>query len=95
MACYVIFKIHSSKDFPGGPVVETSPFSSGCVVSVPDQGTKIPHAWCPKNQNIKQKQYYNNFKTLKKKGPHQKNNLKKIHSSAVHLGLKKMLMLYE
>ena len=63
MACYVIFKIHSSKDFPGGPVVETPPFSSGYMVSVPDQGAKIPHAWRPKNQNIKQKQYYNKFKT--------------------------------
>ena len=83
MACYVIFKIYSLKDFPGGPGVETLPSSSGGVVSVPDQGAKIPQAWCQQLQDFK------------KKDPHQKNNLQKIHSSAVHLGLKKMLMLYE
>ena len=37
------------RDFPGGPVVGTSPSSA--------EGAKIPHAARPKNQNIKQKQY--------------------------------------
>ena len=33
---------------------------------IPGRGAKIPHASCPKNQNIKQKQYLANFrKTLK------------------------------
>ena len=31
-----------SWDFPGGPVVKTSPSSSGGVGSIPSQGTKIP-----------------------------------------------------
>ena len=51
-------------DFPGGPVVKTSP-SNG-------QGAKIPHALRPKNQNIKQKQYCNEFNKGFKNGPHQK-----------------------
>ena len=46
-------------DFPGGSVVKSSPSSAGGVGSVPGQGTKIPHASWPKNQDIKQKQYYN------------------------------------
>ena len=48
-------------DFPGGPVVKTSPSSAGGVGSVPGQGAKIPHASEPKNQNIKQQQYCNKF----------------------------------
>ena len=40
-------------DFPGGPVVKTSPSNSGGADSIPGQGTKIPHASQPKNQNIK------------------------------------------
>ena len=34
--------------------------------SIPDLGTKIPHASWPKNQNIKHKQYCNKFKTTLK-----------------------------
>ena len=34
----------NGKDFPGDPVVETSPSSAGSVGSIPGQGTKIPHA---------------------------------------------------
>ena len=45
-----------SRDFPGGPVVKTSPSSAGGAGSLPGQGAKIPHASWPKNQNIKQKQ---------------------------------------
>ena len=33
-----------SEDFPGGPVVKTSPSNAGDVGSIPGQGTKIPHA---------------------------------------------------
>ena len=55
MACYVIFKIYSLKDFPGGPGVETLPSSSGGVVSVPDQGAKIPQTWCQQLQDFKKK----------------------------------------
>ena len=31
-------------DFPGGPVVKTSPSNTGGMGSVPCQGAKIPHA---------------------------------------------------
>ena len=40
-------------DFPGGPVVKTSPSNAGGAGLIPGQGTKIPHASWPKNQNIK------------------------------------------
>ena len=62
-------------DFPGRPVVKTSPSNAGAVGSIPGQRAKIPHALWPKNQkNMKQKQYCNKFnKDFKKKGPNQKN----------------------
>ena len=34
-------------------MVETSPSNSGGTGSIPGQGTRIPHASEPKNQNIK------------------------------------------
>ena len=43
------------RDFPGGPVVKTSPSNAGGTGSIPGWGAKIPHASWPKNQNIKQK----------------------------------------
>ena len=43
-------------DFPGGPVVKTSPSNVGGASLIPGWGAKIPHALWPKNQNIKQKQ---------------------------------------
>ena len=48
------FKI--SGDFPGSPVVKTSPSNAGGAGSIPGRGAKIPHA-SQKNQTIKQKQY--------------------------------------
>ena len=64
------------RDFPGGPVVKTSPSSAGGACLIPGWGAKILHASWPKNQNIKkekQKQHCNKFnKDLKKNGPHQK-----------------------
>ena len=53
----VELKQSDSWDFPGGPVVKTSPSNVGGVGSVPGQRAKIPHASWPKNQNIKHKQY--------------------------------------
>ena len=50
-----------SGDFPGGPVVKTSPSNAGGAGSIPGRGAKIPHALRPKNQNIEQKQYCNKF----------------------------------
>ena len=54
------------QNFPGGPVVKTSPSNVGSEGSIPDQGAKIPHALWPKNQNIKQKHIVtNSIKTFK------------------------------
>ena len=41
--------------FPGGPVVEASPFNAGDAGSIPGQGSKNPQASQTKKQNIKQK----------------------------------------
>ena len=38
-----------------------SPSNARDAGSIPGQGTKISHAWWPKKQNIKQKQYCNKF----------------------------------
>ena len=40
-------------DFPGGPVVKTSPSNAGGVGSIPDWGAKIPHASGPKKPKHK------------------------------------------
>ena len=37
-------------DFPGKPVVKTSPSNTGGVSSISCQGAKIPHALQPKIQ---------------------------------------------
>ena len=58
-------------DFPGGPVVKTSPSKAGGVGSIPGHGANIPHALeAKKKQNIKQKQYCNKFNKDLKNGPH-------------------------
>ena len=55
-------------NFPGRPVVKTSPSNTGGAGSIPGQGAKIPHALRMKDQNINQKQYCNKFnKDLKNK----------------------------
>ena len=66
------FQELAERDFPGSPVVETSPSNAGVVGSIPGRGAKIPHASGPKNQNIKQKQYCNKFNKDFKNSPHQK-----------------------
>ena len=49
-------------------MVKTSPSNAGGAGSIPGRGAKISHALRPNNQNIKQKQYCNEFnKSLKKK----------------------------
>ena len=40
-------------DCPGGPVVKTSPSNAGSASSVPDQGTKMPHALWQKKAKFK------------------------------------------
>ena len=59
-------------DFPGGPVVKTSPSNAGGAGSINSQGAGIPHASRPKNQNVKWKQYCNWLNKDFKNGPHQK-----------------------
>ena len=49
------------RDIPGYPEVRTSLYNTGGEGSIPDQGAKISYALCPKNQNMKQKQYCNKF----------------------------------
>ena len=60
------------RDFPGGPVVGTSPSSVGGVGSTPGWGAKIPHALQPKTQIIEQKQYCDKFNKDFKNGPQKK-----------------------
>ena len=58
------FKTLKVSDFLGSPVAKTSPFNTGFMDSIPDQGAQ--DALQPKSQNIKQEQYCNKFnKTLK------------------------------
>ena len=58
-------------DFPGGPVVKTSPSNARDAGLIPGRRAKIPRALRPKKQNIKQKQCYKKFnKDLKKKNNH-------------------------
>ena len=51
----------SNRDFPGGPMVETSPSNAGGAGSIPGWGTKIHMPRGQKPKNIKQKQYCNKF----------------------------------
>ena len=60
------------REFPGGPVVKTSPSNAGGVGSIPGWEAKIPHASQPKKQIIKQEQYCNKFNKDFKNGSHQK-----------------------
>ena len=57
-------------------MVKTLPSNAGGVGSIPGGGAKIPHALWPKNQNIKQKQYFNKFNKDFKNGPRQKKSWK-------------------
>ena len=71
------FKKVDLGDFPGGPVVKTSPCNTGGGAGlIPGRGATSPHASWPKNQDKKQKQYCNKFNKDFKNGPHQKKNLK-------------------
>ena len=38
------------RDFPGGPVVKTSPYNAGGAGSIPGQGVRIAHASRPKSK---------------------------------------------
>ena len=64
-------------DFPGGPMVKTSPSSAG--VAGGSLVSKLrSHMPCgQKSQNIKQKQHCNKFNKDLKNGPHQKTKILK------------------
>ena len=61
-------------DFPGGPVVKTSPSDVGSVDSIPVAEARVHMLWGQKNWNMNQKQYCNRFNKEFKNGPHQKQN---------------------
>ena len=46
---FLLTLISVFRDFPGSPVVKTSPSNAGGAGSIPGQGTKIPQASWPKN----------------------------------------------
>ena len=77
------------RDFPGGPLVKTSPYNAGGVGLVPDQGSKIPYASRLKTQDIEQKQYCNKFRKNFKNGPCQKKKKEeeKILTMRIEIGL--------
>ena len=68
-------------------MVKTSPSNAWGVGSIPGWGSEVPHASWPKNQNIKQEQYFYKLNTLKI-GPHQKKkkNLKKKTKESLRMG---------
>ena len=55
------------RDFPGCPVVMTSPSNAEGAGSIPGRGAKIPYALRPKNENIKNRSdiVTNSIKTLR------------------------------
>ena len=72
-----MFMVYSKKirDFPGGPVVKSPPANAEDSGSIPGRGAKIPHAWQPKDQNIKRSNIVANSIRNSKNDPHQKNHL--------------------
>ena len=50
-----------TQDFPGGPVVKTSPSNAESVGLIPGEGAKILCDLKQKKQNIELKQYCNKF----------------------------------
>ena len=49
----------SRRNFPGGPVVKTTPSDAEGVGLIPDPGTKIPDALQPPKPKPRRKQYCN------------------------------------
>ena len=47
---YELFKYQQGGDFPGGPVVKTSPSNTGNTGLIPGQEAKIPFTSWPKNK---------------------------------------------
>ena len=70
-----------NRDFPGSPVVGTSPSNVGGAGSIPGRGAGIPHASWPRDQDIEQKQCCDKFNKDFGNGPHQKQLKKKKKDS--------------
>ena len=70
-----------NRDFSGSPVVKILPSNTWAAGSIPGQGARIPHALQPKNQDIKQKQYFNKFNKDFKYDPRPKILGKKARNS--------------
>ena len=69
----MLLKALRFRDFPGGPVVKTSPSNAeGVQIRFLFGEVRFPHASWPKHQNIKQKQYCNKFNKDFKNSPQQK-----------------------
>ena len=66
-----------TRDFPGGPAVETSLSSAGGAGSIPSQGTGVLHASQPMGQSMEQKQYFNKFNKDSRDGPQQQQQILK------------------
>ena len=58
-------KLTFPREFPGGPVVRTSPNNARGAGENPGQGARISQAPGPKNQDIKQKQHCNKVLKIK------------------------------
>ena len=58
-------------------MVKTSWSKAGDAGSIPGQEAKTPQALRPKNQNVKQKQYCDQYNKDFKNGPHQKESCKR------------------
>ena len=74
----LIYKLGTVRAIPSGPALRISPSNTAGAGSIPGWAAKVPHAWWPKNQNRKQKQYCNKLNKNSENGPHQKNLLKKL-----------------
>ena len=61
---------HLDQDFPGGQVDKLSSSNAGGTGLISGWEAKIPDVLWPKDGNIKQKQYHNEFKKDFKNGPH-------------------------
>ena len=59
-------------DFPGRPVVKTSPSNAGGAGSIPGEGAKIPHASYGIKPKHKIQANCNKFSKDVKNGPHKR-----------------------
>ena len=61
------YPMMSSRDFPGGPVVGTSPSTVGGLGYIPGLGAGLSHALQPKSQGIEGKQYSLDIQQIQKR----------------------------